>query len=78
MYTLTVASDGTMTLSQDGTTAISAVAVKHNISAPYTYIYNMQGQEVYKSKTQDFSLDDVPAHGVLIVKQGDTTRKIVK
>lgn len=78
MYTLTIASDGTMTLAQDGTSAISAVAVKHNISAPYTYIYNMQGQEVYKSKTQDFCLDDVPAHGVLIVKQGDTTRKVVK
>lgn len=78
MYTLAVAADGTMTLAQDGTSAISAVAVKHNISAPYTYIYNMQGQEVYKSKTQDFSLDDVPAHGVLIVKQGDTTRKVVK
>lgn len=78
MYTLTVASDGTMTLAQDGTSAISAVAVSQNISAPYTYIYNMQGQEVYKSKTQDFCLDDVPAHGVLIVKQGDTTRKVVK
>lgn len=78
MYTLTVAADGTMTLAQDGTSAISAVSVKHNISAPYTYIYNMQGQEVYKSKTQDFCLDDVPAHGVLIVKQGDTTRKVVK
>ena len=78
MYTLAVAADGTMTLSQDGTSAISAVTVKHNISAPYTYIYNMQGQEVYKSKTQDFCLDDVPAHGVLIVKQGDTTRKVVK
>lgn len=38
MYTLTVASDGTMTLAQDGTSAISAVAVKQNISAPYTYI----------------------------------------
>lgn len=78
MYTLAVAADGTMTLSQDGTSAISAVSVKQNISAPYTYIYNMQGQEVYKSKTQDFSLSDVPAHGVLIVKQGDTTRKVVK
>ena len=78
MYTLTVASDGTMTLSQDGTTAISAVSVSQNISTPYTYIYNMQGQEVYKSKTQDFCLSDVPAHGVLIMKQGNTTRKVVK
>ena len=78
MYTLAVAADGTMTLAQDGTSGISAVTVKQNVSAPYTYIYNMQGQEVYKSKTQDFCLDDVPAHGVLIVKQGDTTRKVVK
>ena len=78
MYTLAVAADGTMTLAQDGTSAISAVTVKQNVSAPYTYIYNMQGQEVYKSKTQDFCLDDVPAHGVLIVKQGNTTRKVVK
>lgn len=78
MYTLAVAADGKMTLAQDGTTAISAVTVKQNVSTPYTYIYNMQGQEVYKSKTQDFCLDDVPAHGVLIVKQGDTTRKVVK
>ena len=78
MYTLAVAADGTMTLAQDGTSAISAVTVKQNVSAPYTYICNMQGQEVYKSKTQDFCLDDVPAHGVLIVKQGDTTRKVVK
>ena len=37
----------------------------------------MQGQEVYKSKTQDFCLDDVPAHGVLIVKQVEGTKRSV-
>ena len=59
-------------------TGINSQEIKSFQNAPYTYIYNMQGQEVYKSKTQDFCLDDVPAHGVLIVKQGDTTRKVVK
>ncbi len=39
MYTLAVAADGTMTLAQDGTSGISAVTVKQNVSAPYTYIY---------------------------------------
>lgn len=59
-------------------TGINSQVIKTSQNAPYTYIYNMQGQEVYKSKTQDFCLDDVPAHGVLIVKQGDTTRKVLK
>lgn len=59
-------------------TGINSQEIKSFQNAPYTYIYNMQGQEVYKSKTQDFCLDDVPAHGVLIVKQGATTRKVVK
>ena len=78
MYTLKVASDGTMTIAQDATTAIAAVSMSQNIPSPYTYIYNLQGQEVYKTKTSDFNIDNVPAHGVLIVKQGNTTRKIVK
>lgn len=46
--------------------------------SPYTYIYNIQGQEVYKVKTNDFRLSDVPCHGVLLMKQGNTTRKIIK
>lgn len=81
-YTLTIR-DGNYTINKGKgnlTTALDSPTLvsQNTASAPYTYIYNMQGQEVYKSKTQDFCLDDVPAHGVLIVKQGDTTRKVVK
>ena len=75
-YTLTKTGN-TIELKSNSTTAIKNINANNSLS-PYTYIYNMQGQEVYKSKTQDFCLDDVPAHGVLIVKQGDTTRKVVK
>ena len=81
-YTLTIR-DGNYTINKGKgnlTTALDSPTLvsQDTASAPYTYIYNMQGQEVYKSKTQDFCLDDVPAHGVLIVKQGNTTRKVVK
>ena len=75
-YTLTKTGNK-IELKSNSTTAIKNINANKSLS-PYTYIYNMQGQEVYKSKTQDFCLDDVPAHGVLIVKQGDTTRKVVK
>ena len=78
MYTLTVAADGTMTLSQDGTTAISAVAVKQNISAPYTYIYNAKGQLVCKMKTSEFQKNNIPGNGLFILKCGNNTMKIVK
>ena len=78
IYTLTVASNGTMEITQDATTGIPAVSVSQDTPSPYTYIYNLQGQEVYRSKTQDFRLSDVPAHGILIVKQGNKARKVVK
>ncbi len=60
------------------TTGINNQEIESSLNAPYTYIYNLQGQEVYKTKTSDFNIDNVPAHGVLVVKQGNTTRKIVK
>lgn len=77
-YTLTVGQDGTLSLTQDGTTAIASVGAEPATASPYTYIYNMQGQEVYKAKTSDFRLDDVPASGVLLIKQGNQVTKVVK
>lgn len=78
MYTLAVAADGTMTLAQDGTTAISAVAVKQNVSAPYTYIYNAEGQLVCKMKSSEFQMNNIPGKGMFILKQGNKAIKIVK
>ena len=63
---------------QSSTTGISQVSTSASQSSPYTYIYNMQGQEIYKAPTASFRLSDVPAHGILIVKQGNIVKKIVK
>lgn len=60
------------------TTGISSVLSTDSTHSPYTYIYNLQGQEIYKSKTSDFNIDHVPAHGILIMKQGNKTLKLVK
>ena len=78
MYTLAVAADGTMTLAQDGTTAISAVTVKQNVSAPYTSVYNAEGQLVCKMKTSEFQKSNIPGNGLFILKCGNKTIKIVK
>ena len=78
MYTLAVAVDGTMTLAQDGTSAISAVTVKQNVSAPYTYIYNAEGQLVCKMKSSEFQMNNIPGTGLFILKCGNKTTKIVK
>lgn len=43
-----------------------------------TYIYNMQGQEVYKSESTDFRINNIPGHGIFIMKQGNKTKKIIK
>lgn len=47
-------------------------------TSPYTYIYNMQGQEVYKAKTVDFNMNDVPGTGIYLMKQGNKTVKVIK
>lgn len=60
------------------TTGISNDEIEPSLDATYTYVYNQQGQEVYRVKTPLFHLSDVPAHGVLIIKQGSQTRKVVK
>ena len=78
MYTLTVDKDGTLSVAESGTTAIASIGIEPATASPYTYIYNMQGQEVYKVKTTDFRLDDVPASGVLLIQQGHQVRKVVK
>ena len=41
-------------------------------------VYTADGVLVYSAKADAFSLDDVPAHGILIVKRGAETVKVVK
>ena len=46
--------------------------------AAITYVYDLQGRLVHSSPTSSFNLWDVPARGVLVVKQGDKVRKVVR
>ena len=69
---------------------LDEVAIKSNTSnientlqddssvSPYTFIYNMQGQEIYSGKTADFNTSLLPAHGMYIMKQGNKTVKFAK
>ena len=43
-----------------------------------TRVYDASGRMVYSSSTDAFNLWDVPAQGILVVKQGDSVRKIAK
>ena len=61
-----------------GTTDISPVVSPVSTPSPYTYIYNLQGQQLYKFNTSDFSLDKIPAAGIYILKQGSRVKKIVR
>lgn len=74
-YTL-VKSGNNITLTANTTTGIDKIT--SSTPSPYTYIYNMQGEEVYKSKTSDFNMSNVPGNGIFIMKQGNKTTKIVK
>ncbi|MGM9700967.1 MAG: C10 family peptidase [Prevotella sp.] len=41
-------------------------------------VYNAQGQLVYTSSADNFRIDNIPARGLLIIQQGNQTRKITK
>ena len=44
----------------------------------YTIVYNLQGQELYKIRPSDFSMDNIPGKGIFIIKQGSKTTKVFK
>ena len=47
-------------------------------AASLTRVYDTSGRLVYSAPSQSFSLWDVPARGILVVKQGEKTRKVVR
>lgn len=78
-YLLTV-NNGKYTLtkgSNNFTTGISTTLVE-NEASKVTRVYNLQGQEVYQSATDDFDPNRLPAHGTYIVRQGSKSVKIVR
>ncbi|MBP3829285.1 MAG: C10 family peptidase [Bacteroidaceae bacterium] len=46
--------------------------------ATITRVFDTTGRLIYSCPTPQFNLWDVPAHGILIVKQGEKAQKVVK
>ena len=66
---LSVAEDGTMTITKSGnTTGISKI--EYQSVAKKTHIYDLSGKELPQSNSS--------LHGIMIVKQGKITRKIIR
>lgn len=80
-YVLTLEKGKVASLTPEKTsnwTATGITEVSSSEPAPYTYVYNAQGQQIYQNRTVDFNLNEVPARGLLIIKQGNQTRKVIK
>lgn len=68
-FDLSVAEDGTMTITKSGnTTGISKI--EYQSVAKKTHIYDLSGKELPQSNSS--------LHGIMIVKQGKITRKIIR
>lgn len=65
---------------QSTTSGIDHVESGTNLSskAPLTIVYNLQGQEVYSCNTSEFDANDLPSHGIFVIKQGKMTKKVIK
>ena len=60
----------------DGVKGIAASSVHE--SDAITRVYDLQGRLLYTVPTERFNLWDVPVRGTLIVKTGNTVRKVVR
>lgn len=46
--------------------------------ASVTSVYDIQGRLVHRGPTSSFNLWNIPTRGVLVVKQGDKVRKVIR
>lgn len=61
-----------------GTSGIVSVHVVPFQSDGFTRVYDTEGRLIHQARTAAFSLDDVNAHGVLIIKDGNGVKKVTK
>lgn len=79
-YQVTVDQDNHITVTpetSDTWTGISSVS-RSSRSTDLISVYNSLGRRIYVSSAASFRLEDIPARGLLIVKDGQKTYKVVK
>ncbi len=59
-------------------TGIGDIKVNKSTAATTVRVYDTTGRQVYSAPASTFSLNDVPASGLLIVKQGAESKKVMK
>ena len=71
---------GNVTISSDKSYWTAGIdnAVKVNHASDIVRVYDLQGRMVYTSAQKDFRIQDVPAEGMLIIKNGTEVRKVMK
>lgn len=73
----TYAEDGTVTFG--ATTGISSTkAVTPAVGSDEVCVYDITGRLVYVSKASSFQMDDIPGQGLFVIRQGDSTQKVIK
>lgn len=78
-YMLTI-SNGSSTLTKGESNFVTGIekTVANSTKANVTRVYNLQGQEVYKTNTANFDINELNLHGTFIVRQGDKAFKVLK
>ena len=78
-YTLVKKDDGTVEINPTPTTGIENAIVSNTTADDgMARVYTVDGVEIYAAPAASFSIDDVPAKGLLIVKKGGETTKVMK
>lgn len=83
-YDVTINGDGTASISEpvkmDSADAIHGIIADKRTKAADSLarVYDASGRLVYSAPTSSFNLWDIPARGVLVVKQGEKAYKIVR
>ena len=73
----TYAEDGTGTFG--ATTGISSTkTVTPAVCSDEVCVYDITGRLVYVSKASSFQMDDIPGQGLFVIRQGDSTQKVIK
>lgn len=58
--------------------AIAAPTANTLANDGLTRVYDLQGRLLYTAPTASFNLWEVPARGILVIKEGDKARKVIK
>ncbi len=78
-YLLTV-SNGTYTMTKGESNFVTGIAktITNQEKSTETRVYNLQGQEVYKTSDKNFDINQLNLHGTYIVRQGSKAFKVLK